>query len=247
MVRQNIKEFHKSITSEILSVKDRVRNLIGDAHWYSDGAYKESVLREVLRRYLPEKYNIGQGFIVYDDGTSSKQIDILITDKNYPHLFKDGDFYIVTRDAARAIIEVKTKIDKAILNSATEKLFIDIEKINQNKQLKNIWAGIFAYEKDRGFNISESNLDSLNSNKKLECIALNNQYFIKHWNEKDKYSIYKFEDNENFSFSYFIGNLIDYLSNYNADTNSKFWYPLTEDGGKEARLLFSIPDDNNNT
>lgn len=247
MIQQNIKEFHISINNEIVSLKDRIRHLIAGTHWATDGTYKESVLRAVLRRYLPEEYNIGQGFIVFDDNTVSKQIDILITDKKYPHLFKDGDSYIVTQDAARAIIEVKTTLNASNLKDATKKLFNDVNKINTirdniNSNLNNIWAGLFAYDINID-NISDK-LIFLQDYPHIDCISLGQSDFIHYWRKtstqiQDEYSYYEFRDC-NFSFSYFIGNLIDYLSDYKANQNAKFWYPLTQDGGKEVYKKESI-------
>ncbi|MRG88149.1 hypothetical protein [Salinibacillus xinjiangensis] len=38
-------EFQKTISKELYTIKDRVKNLIGDAHWGEEGRYKESVLK----------------------------------------------------------------------------------------------------------------------------------------------------------------------------------------------------------
>ncbi|MCW4043504.1 MAG: hypothetical protein NWE90_07260 [Candidatus Bathyarchaeota archaeon] len=47
----NPEKFQKSITEELEVVKDRVRNLIGSAHWGEEGKYKEAVLTNVMRRF----------------------------------------------------------------------------------------------------------------------------------------------------------------------------------------------------
>jgi len=103
----NFPDFHRSIGAELAAVKDRVRQLI--RHWSTDGAFKESVLRYVLRRFLPDSLTLGTGFVVTADW-SSPQIDILIVSKDYPRLFSDGDLLIVSPEAVRWAIEVKTKI-----------------------------------------------------------------------------------------------------------------------------------------
>ena len=43
--------YFRSLTEEISALKDRIRNFIGDAHWLSDGLWKESVIKAILRRY----------------------------------------------------------------------------------------------------------------------------------------------------------------------------------------------------
>src|SRR4051812_30367296 len=111
----------KSLASELDAVKDRVQNLIGHAHWPTVGAWKESVLRFVIRKYLPPSLHIGSGFIL-SSGSLSTQIDILIYDDSGPILFKEGDLVIVTPDVVRAVIEVKTRIAKANLSDMVSRL-----------------------------------------------------------------------------------------------------------------------------
>src|SRR5688500_4396773 len=99
----------KSLAAEITAVKDHVQNLIGSAHWPTVGAWKETVLRSILRRHLPPALQIGSGFVISENGRSN-QIDVLIYDDSGPVLFRDGDLVIVTPDVVRAAIEVKTRI-----------------------------------------------------------------------------------------------------------------------------------------
>ena len=61
------KSFQTSITEELLILRNRVRFLIGDAHWGEDGSYKEAILRKILRGFLPKDLNIGTGFIVENE------------------------------------------------------------------------------------------------------------------------------------------------------------------------------------
>lgn len=77
--------FHRSVTQDLYSIKDGIRNLI--AHWPTDGESKEVALRTVLRRHLPTSVIVGRGFIVTRD-QSSTQVDILIVDANKPTLFQ---------------------------------------------------------------------------------------------------------------------------------------------------------------
>ena len=44
--------YHRSLTEELYSLKDRIRNLV--SHWPTDGEHKEVALRSVLRRHLPQ-------------------------------------------------------------------------------------------------------------------------------------------------------------------------------------------------
>lgn len=51
--------YQKSISDELMSVKDRVRNFIDDRHWGEDGRYKEIILSHTLRQHLPERVSVG--------------------------------------------------------------------------------------------------------------------------------------------------------------------------------------------
>jgi len=108
-------KFHKSIGEELLAVKDRVRNLIGMANAGEEGRYKEEILKRVIREHLPEKFSVDTGFILGQKPSVSKQIDIIIHDKEFPVIFRSGDFVIVTGEGVRAIIEVKTKVTPSSL------------------------------------------------------------------------------------------------------------------------------------
>lgn len=52
----NYINYRKSISSELMSIKDRVRNFI--THWPEDGRYKEVILKNVLGKHLPKTVSI---------------------------------------------------------------------------------------------------------------------------------------------------------------------------------------------
>jgi hypothetical protein len=106
----NVENYFESISLELKALKDRVRNLIGTNHHnLTDGEWKETILRAILKRHLPSNVEVGSGFVVKPN-SSSKQIDILIYDTSKPVLYRDGDLVIITPDSVKGIIEVKTKI-----------------------------------------------------------------------------------------------------------------------------------------
>jgi hypothetical protein len=140
-------EYHKSIAKELSATKDRIRQLIGDRHWQTDGEHKEAVLRRVLRNQLPESVRVGRGFACFRDNTSS-QIDILVTAGDKPTLFRDGELALVTPDAIHSIVEVKTALhDRTSLREALNKVSNDIEHIRH--QNPGCLAGLFIYDNSR--------------------------------------------------------------------------------------------------
>ncbi len=201
-----MKEFYKSIGSELSVIKDRVRNLIGAANWGDEGRYKEAILRNCINRFLPNQYSLGTGFVLVKDTEIEQvtsQIDIIVYDNSYPVLFKEGDFVIVLPHSVRGIIEVKT-------NGETGKFLKSIGKINndarmiyqrqkQSKDLTSIgtpaitpqrlFVGLFYYDSNgkrstylnhikKLFNEKENN-DELDFDDKCK-------YFINHISLSDK-------------------------------------------------------------
>jgi len=117
----NVSDYFTSISLELNALKNRVRNFIADNQWQTDGEWKESVLRTILRRNLPDNIEAGRGFIVKPDECPS-QIDVLIYDASKPVLYKDGELVFVTSDAVKGIIEVKSKIYRNTLKDTLSKL-----------------------------------------------------------------------------------------------------------------------------
>jgi len=247
----NSVEFQESITRELEIVKDRVRNLIGDANWAYEGRYKEAVLKNVIRRFLPTNLSVGTGFVA-KSGIGhglpvqiSKQIDIIVYDNTIPVLFSEGDFIITTRSNVRAIIEVKTRVDNSKLR---ESLRTSIE--NSQMMEKDIFSGIFVFEH------GDCSIDSLKTilegfredGRHVNHMSLGPYIFVKHWAHdapgvnpddcnSDFYGIYDFggtseREAKKLSFSYFISNLVLKLSG--EQLVDRLWLLFPLENGKEA-------------
>ena len=85
----NTRRFQESITRELEIIKDRVRDLIGDRHWGEEGRFKEAVLKNILRKFLPYNISVGTGFIVNSNNGNeiSRQLDIILYDNTCQVLF----------------------------------------------------------------------------------------------------------------------------------------------------------------
>jgi hypothetical protein len=236
-------EFHKSITNEIIALKDRVQYLIGDKHWGEVGRYREAVLKNVIRSFLPSGISLGTGFIIDKkpecEIRMSKQIDIIIYDNKYPVLFSEGDTVITTPENVIGIVEVKTRLDRAKL-----KTIINTSTNNGKLVGKKIFNGIFAYE---GFD-QEIPIDILSeclkmSKGNVNHICAGENIFVKywsHWTTKSyggarKYTIYEING---FSFTYFLSNLLEYTVNDRLRERWWFQYPIEE--GKQSHSIGDI-------
>lgn len=236
------KKFQESITEELDIVKDRVRNLIGSSHWGEEGRYKEAVLRNVIRRFLPTNLSLGTGFIIKknnnNDTSISNQIDIIVYDNTIPVLFSEEDFVITTNKNVKGIIEVKTNIRNDELNDIIGKA-----KSNGILAGKKIFNGIFSYEYDG--NIESNNIETALKTAEgyVNHISLGKNVFIRFWRRKDisrlhppiqncENDFYNIYSLNGLSFSYFISNLLDMACSNNL--GDRYWFLFPIEGTKEV-------------
>lgn len=236
---------------ELDIVKNRVRNIIGSSHWGEDGRYKEAILIKTIRNYLPSNVSIGTGFIVAQKYLGSKievshQMDVLIYDNSIPVIFKEGDFVIITDDAIKGVIEVKTKV----INSngqdySIAKVLEKFDKLRTFDKFQNMglpnrpFVGLFSFDYEENYN--NSNVDNAlsSSDGLVNHISLGPNYFIRYWDNTlnldpsppingrcyIKYNL------GNLSFSYFISNLIHIVCTN--DPENRHWFSFPIIGTKE--------------
>lgn len=109
----NPRDCFESWAEEVYARSQRIRKLIGNKHWLSDGTHKEFLIREFLNRHLCPSYTLSKGFVVdIESGSSSKEIDIIVSnfEKDVP-IYSESDFHIVPPRALCAQIHVKTEFD----------------------------------------------------------------------------------------------------------------------------------------
>lgn len=247
----DIIEYHKSIARELEATKNRIRNLMDNPHWLSDGEWKESVLRYILRRHMPETTNIGRGFIFTHQGCS-EQIDILIYDRSKPVLFKDGDLVFITPDAVKGIIEVKSKVNNNSLSKALSKLSEKASIVRNNTRSNNdFFVGLFSYDynsnasnlnrdhiiADRVLNLLKNNANS-EPNRIINHLCLGNSFYYRFWenyngqlpqNQSNRNNIWIAYKLENLAPAFFINNLISSVS-HSVMLNKEAWFPLSKEG-----------------
>ena len=235
-IAPNYEKFLVSTSKEIIAIKDRVRFLINDANWAEEGRYKEVILSEILRSFLPERYSVGTGFVLCKDNSITSQIDIIIYDKfkrdSNAEILKKGDFVIVESKNVVGIIEVKSSFGSKIFEknkNAITKILKNRQKIEKDKIIdkngirykENIFVGLFAFSRTRKYGIDticknlKENLQD--SSAILDCISFDKNYFMKFWDaglpegcyERKHYSFYKLP--KDLSFGYFISNIVEHL------------------------------------
>lgn len=151
-MKRNSKQCLESWADELRSRNARVRDLIGDAHWLSDGHHKEELIREFLAKYLPARFRINRGFIstAFPDEPPSGEIDILISDtESEIPWFLEGNLSIVPPRSAVAQIHIKTEFN-------TKELADVLLAGSKNQEVREIsdstppiWFGAFFFQMKR--------------------------------------------------------------------------------------------------
>ncbi len=237
----DLESYFRSLTAECETLKDRVRHLVNDAHWPTDGEWKESVLRSMLRRSAPESVTVGRGFVVNQDRCST-QIDVLIYDNSMPILYRDGDLVFVTPTACRGIVEVKSSTTAREFQRAAVKLAENAQFIRENSGDYHSFVGLFSYD-IRGNN-GRAILDGLvdaahgNSARLINHVSLGSSKLVKFWQadpEGDQrrlsYNRWHAYHLERMAPGYFIHNLLLNVSKKLAAQRDRSWFPPQ---GKEA-------------
>jgi len=251
----DVSAYFRSLSSELNALKDRVRHVIDKAHWPTDGEWKESVLRTVLRRHLPASVQVGRGFVVGADDSTS-QIDVLLYDSAKPVLFRDGDLVLLTSDAVKGIVEVKSNIASVRdLGAALEKLSDNSAFLFENTpgtqfQSKPPFVGLFSYgssvpmgprilQSVREAAAAKANRDS----RIVNHVALGDSMFVRYWahlpgSDRGVYRRWHAYERDNMAFGYFIHNLVENVCGDAVSNNLGLWFPKD---GKESDLIETLP------
>lgn len=254
VILMDVAKYFESLSLELTGLKNRVRDFIQDAHWLTDGEWKESVLRAVLRRHLPDNVKVGRGFVL-NSRAYSKQIDVLLYDASKPILFRDADLVFITDDAVMGIIEVKSKLYKNTLKDDLNKLSDNAEFVNRrnNEHGRNIFIGLFGYETDINKENKEwimeqiKNISKYNSNRIINHICLGNALFIKYWSASPRgqanYNKWHLYDLEKKLYGYFINNIVSTLAKDSVKLNQEIWFPQKgKERDKIADISFNLED-----
>jgi hypothetical protein len=244
----DILEQYRSLALEFKGVKNRVLNLIGDAHWLSDGEWKESILRSTLRDSLPRDMNIGRGFVSTLD-VLSNQIDVLISPSSTPALFRDGDFTVVSPSGLLGALEVKTTATAANFTEAVRNLIglaelVGIRFTRTNPQ-RHRFYGFFAYNSKLSINTALEILQREahhNSDFAIDFICLGPRIFIRWFGggevrraDEEEWRAYHFPDD--WAFDYFLHNVIEATCPHMGEEDRGIWYPVERKEGYQVAQL----------
>jgi hypothetical protein len=106
----------------LLAGHDSLRGMTG--HGTTLGDKDEKHWSDILRGFLPERYEVGPVFAVDHLGNESQQIDIAIYDRHFSPLWfgEQDETRFVPVESIYAVFEAKPELDKTYLGYACEKV-----------------------------------------------------------------------------------------------------------------------------
>lgn len=237
-------EYHKTINKEICLLKDKLKYLT--KHPAENGRFREIILSNTIKKHLPAKYSIGTGFILKQcetrgDHEISSQVDLMVYDNSYPILFREGDFAIVTTDAVRAIIEVKTDFSRKGFSEAYNKACELGQFVLSNRDIEILpnpfFNGLFYFNHSRSSARDNHVMNTIrgkhndipdNDLYHLSCvnhISLSDRVIYKYWHSNRDGSKHKFYCLDDLSYSFFLSNMLSHLEGRTMKDNTYIWYP----------------------
>jgi hypothetical protein len=142
-------EYFGSLSGELDSQADRVRQLIGDAHWGHDGRHKELLLAELIRRHCPASVLVSTGFVISPNNLeirSSEQDILLVNIAAEAPLFHQGALVVAFAHTVLAAISVKTTMTARTLEDTINGLQT-VRRVTRDAALKaeQTWCGGFFF------------------------------------------------------------------------------------------------------
>jgi len=90
-------------------------------HPSSDGRFREELIKTLLE-IIPQKYKVGNGFIIDSESNISKEMDLIIFDDHYVPRFFMETYSIIPIESVVGVIQVKTILNSTKLNEAINNL-----------------------------------------------------------------------------------------------------------------------------
>ena len=137
------------------------------------GSAREDLLKDYLKKLLPEKYSISSGIIIDNNQKQSKQQDFIIHDAfNCPSFFKTESNSILPIESVYATIEVKSTLDYSTLEQSVKNVesVRNLIKLPNRNILRNQYDNVyplgfvFAYTSTCSLEQIQKKLFELNKN-----------------------------------------------------------------------------------
>ena len=135
------------------------------------GSAREDLLKDYLKKLLPEKYSITSGIIIDNNQNQSKQQDFIIHDAfNCPSFFKTESNSILPIESVYATIEIKSTLDYSTLEQSVKNIesVRNLNKLHNRNIISNRYNDVyplgfvFAYSSNYSLEQIQKRLSELN-------------------------------------------------------------------------------------
>lgn len=154
-------------------------------HSVSKGDASEAIWLELLRTYLPQRYEAIKAHVVDSQGHFSDQIDIVIRDRQYsPFIFHYEGQMIVPAESVYAVFEAKQTVDASLVRYAQDKA-ASVRRLHRTslpiphaggtyppKELPRILAGLLTFASDWNPALGEPLIKALATDDKSRLLDL---------------------------------------------------------------------------
>ena len=101
------------------------------AHPGEFGMYRERIVSDLIKPFLPSRLAVGTGFIITHQNNQSTQCDLIIYDKENTPVIENGDQRFFPVECVVGVVEVKSKLTKSTLTETLRKL-TEIKKLRKD-------------------------------------------------------------------------------------------------------------------
>ncbi|NBG64525.1 DUF6602 domain-containing protein [Acidiluteibacter ferrifornacis] len=116
-----LKEIFYNLQNQMIQKLSTDRKII--FHSPTKGGATELNWIDWLKKYLPNRYQVDQAFIVDSNGRFSEQMDLVIYDQQYsPFVFNQDGAIFIPAESVYAVFEIKQDLDKANFEYASDKI-----------------------------------------------------------------------------------------------------------------------------
>ena len=186
MSKWSLSELLAGLHSTIESRLATARLTLG--HAPTKGNARERVWLELLQTYLPQRYQAKSAHVVDSNGAFSKQIDVVVFDRQYsPFIFQYEGQTVIPAESVYAVFEAKQSINAAQVEDAQAKV-ASVRRLYRTslpiphaggtyppKPLPHIFGGLLTFGSDWSPALGKPLIDALdsevNSRLDLGCVA----------------------------------------------------------------------------
>jgi hypothetical protein len=111
----------QALRNQALKIRADLDNSKLFAHMGDRGSYREAIIRDFLRPFLPDCYGLSTGEVFSVDGAQSAQVDVVVYDAVFSAaLFKNGPQQLFPAESVFGAVEVKSDLNSTELERACE-------------------------------------------------------------------------------------------------------------------------------